>query len=137
MLAAFFRRLMPFLRPSAGPLALVGLILLAEITFNAALPFSFKFIVDDAIRKNDGALLAQIVGGLAAAAVAVSLLGLLRDSIYAKVLATVVASIRQRMYSHLQYQSLGYFSRTQAGDLLSRFSGDLNVLENGLAAAVA
>jgi len=137
VLAAFFRRLMPFLRPSAGPLALVGLILLAEITFNAALPFSFKFIVDDAIRKNDGALLAQIVGGLAAAAVAVSLLGLLRDSIYAKVLATVVASIRQRMYSHLQYQSLGYFSRTQAGDLLSRFSGDLNVLENGLAAAVA
>lgn len=137
MAASFFARLAPFLRPSSRSLALVGLILLAEITFNAALPFSFKFIVDDAIQKSDGTLLALIVGALAAAAIAVSLLGLWRDSLYAKVLANVMASIRHRMYSHLQYQSLGYFSRQQAGDLLARFSGDLNVLENGLAAAVA
>jgi ATP-binding cassette subfamily B protein len=137
VLRTFFHALGPFLRPRAGVLALVGLVLLAEIAFNAALPFSFKFIVDDAILKNDGRLLALIIAGLAVAAIAVSLLGLLRDWLYAKAMAQTVAAIRFRMYSHLQNQSLGYFSRSQSGDLLARFSGDLNVVETALASAVA
>ena len=132
-----FQALSPFFRPWLGAMALVGIILLGEIAFNAALPYSFKFIVDDAILKNDGQLLAVIISSLAVAAVAVSLLGLWRDNLYARITANVIADIRFRMFSRLQHQSLSFFGRNQAGDLLARFSGDLNSVEYALAASLA
>lgn len=127
----------PFFRPWWRSMALVGTILLAEIAFNAALPYSFKFIVDDAILKNDGWLLAIIISSLGVAAIVVSALGLWRDNLYARITANATAAIRFRMFSHLQRQSLGYFSRNQTGDLLARFSGDLNSVEYAVAASLA
>jgi ATP-binding cassette subfamily B protein len=134
-LSTLFRSLLTFARPMRRGLLVVGAILLAEIAFNAGLPYSFKFIVDDGILKHDGDLLIRIIAGLAVAAVLVSGLGLLRDYLYARITTNIVAAIRYRMFSHLQYQSLSFYSRSQAGDLLARFSGDVNVVAHALESA--
>ncbi|MGB9990433.1 ABC transporter transmembrane domain-containing protein [Massilia sp. SM-13] len=136
-LTSLFRALLAFARPMRGALCVVGVILLAEIAFNAALPYSFKFIVDDGILRRNGQLLVSIIAGLAIAALLVSALGLWRDYLYSRLTNNMVAAIRYRMFSHLQYQSLGFYSRSQAGDLLGRFAGDVNAVAHALESAPA
>lgn len=51
--------------------------------------------------------------------------------------ANAIGAIRYAMFSRLQYQSLSYFSRSRSGDLLARFSGDLNAVEGALSSALA
>ena len=53
-----------------------------------------------------------------------------RDYLYAGLGARVLTDLRQELYSHLQRLSLGFFSRTPPGEIMSRFSTDLASVEN-------
>jgi ATP-binding cassette, subfamily B, bacterial len=118
----------------SGLLIMVGLLI--EMSFNALVPFSFKFIVDQGLVGGDRNLLIEIVIGLAVGAVLVSVTGLARDYLYARVAARILANIRQRMFSHLQRLSMDFYGRARTGDILSRFSGDLAAVETSLANAL-
>ncbi|HJQ60148.1 MAG TPA: ATP-binding cassette domain-containing protein [Vineibacter sp.] len=106
------------------------------MAFASALPFSFKFIVDDGLIGGDYRLLITIVAGLAIGAVAVSAIGLGRDFLFARLVAQMLGDVRAAMFGQLQRLSLDYFSRARVGDVLGRFSGDLGSVEAALANAI-
>src|SRR5439155_18226073 len=58
------------------------------------------------------------------------------DYLYSRIFSSVVADIRQRLFGHLQGLSMPFFTRAQAGGILSRFSGDLVAVEGGLIALI-
>ena len=55
-----------------------------------------------------------------------------RDYLYARLSAAVLGDVRRAMYGHLQQLSLGYYSQTRTGDILSCLSTDLAAVENVL-----
>jgi ATP-binding cassette, subfamily B, bacterial len=130
------RFLGPFARPHRRPFLLLALVLLVETVFNFSFPLATQYLVDEGlIQHNFGAVVAVLIF-LAVAAVSVALLGLASDYLNARVFSTMVMDIRQRLFAHLQGLSMPFFTRTQAGGVLSRFSGDTVAIEGTLATIV-
>jgi ATP-binding cassette subfamily B protein len=120
-----------------GPRALlVGVGLAFEMAFASALPFSFKFIIDDGLIGGDHALLMAIIIGLAVGGIVVSAIGLGRDFLFAQLAASALGDLRARLFAHLQRLALDFYARSRVGDVLGRFSNDLGSVETALANAI-
>ncbi len=133
---SFTRRMAPRLRPHFLVAVLIFGAVLIEAGFNAAVPIGFKMLIDDAIVGRDHRLLAWLIASLGAGVVVVSVTGLARDYYYAKLYSSVLRDLRRDMFDHLQRMSMGYYGRTEAGDVLGRFSTDLGAFENVIAGAI-
>src|SRR3954452_4683017 len=93
-----FRRFGSLVAPYRRDAALVAAGLLVETGFNSLLPYSFKFIVDGGLVLGDHALLVRIIAGLAIGAVVVSVVGLGRDYLSARLAAAMLRDLRQLMF---------------------------------------
>ena len=108
-----------------------------EMFFNAQIPMSVKFMIDRALLGHNQQMMILILGALAVSTVVVSFASMGRDYLYAKIIARIISSLRQSMFEHLQRLSMDFYARTEAGDVMSRFSNDISAVETGLAAGVA
>jgi len=124
------------LAPYRGAACLILLGLLAETAFSAAVPMSFRYLIDRALVGRDGRVLVVILVGLGVAAVLVSLAGLGRDYLYARTTAALLRDLRARLFTHLQELSVRDQAGARTGDVLSHFSGDLGAVESALTSAV-
>lgn len=125
-----------FIIPHWRPATIVAAGLAVDMAFSSALPFSFKFIVDDGLVGKDHQLLIKIVAALAIGAVVVSAVGLARDFLFARLAARILSDLRAAMFAQLQRLSIDFYSRSRAGDVLSRFSSDVGSVETALANAI-
>ncbi|MBP7867958.1 MAG: ATP-binding cassette domain-containing protein, partial [Acidobacteria bacterium] len=73
-------------------------------------------------------LVALLAGGFVVAGVAT----LLADYFGARVGADIINTVRARMFMHLQHLHIGYYSQTQSGDIVARFTSDLADIQKGL-----
>ncbi len=121
-------------RWGVGLLILGGLLI--EMAFNAAVPMSFKYLVDSAIVPRDEKVLIGILAGLTIGVVLVSAAGLGCDYLYAKFSTSILNDLRWRLFQQLQRLSMNYFARSPAADILARFSTDLAAFETALELAV-
>ncbi len=128
--------LWPYFRIHRWQLALIALSVGLEVAFNAAFPLSLKALIDHALLARDGRVLILILALLGGGVAVVSVVGLLRDRLYARTGANVLGSLRLRMFHQLQGLSMDFFGRSKTGEILSRFSGDLAGVENFLATAL-
>jgi ATP-binding cassette, subfamily B, bacterial len=126
----FLGRLTFWLRPYRGLTAVVAALLLVDVAYESAFPLALKVLIDRAIVPRDMRALGTIAGVLVGVAVATAASAIGRDYVYARLSAAVLADMRRAMYDHLLRLSLGYYSRTRAGDTLSSFSTDLAGVEN-------
>jgi ATP-binding cassette subfamily B protein len=109
---------------------------LLEMGLTAQLPLSIKYLIDRALVKRDAHALVVILSALAASAVLVSLAGLARDHLYARIVAKSIANLRTRMYERLHWVSLEFFFRHESSNIVSRFSNDLHSIDLALISAV-
>ena len=117
-----------------GILILAGLLI--EMGFTAAVPLSFKYLVDYAIVPKNEATLITILAALAAGLAVASAAGLGLDYLYAKFSTGVLNDLRWKMFSHLQRLSSGFFARSEGSDLVIRFSNDLSSYEQAQQSAL-
>ena len=110
--------------------------LLIDVAYQAALPLSLKFLIDEAIVPADRALLLKIVLLMAVSLALASAAMIWRDLLYSRLSAAVLRGIRERLFAHLQGLSVGYFTSMRAGDLMARFSTDLAAVENLVVSAL-
>lgn len=134
---AIARFLGPFTRPYGRSLLLLALILLVETLINASFPLATQYLIDKGLGGEEGeAKNFNVVVGifvfLAAAIVILTTLGVLLDYVNARVFSSMIMDIRQKLFDHLQGLSMPFFTRTHAGEVLSRFSGDIVALEGTL-----
>lgn len=131
------RRLVAALRPHARLCVVILAAVLVEASFYAGLPFSFSYIVDVGLVGGDHRFLRLLLVALGLGAVAVALMGTLRDRLAARLAAALVSELRVAMFDRLQTLSIGFFSGARAGDLLSRFSTDLAAIEHAALVAIS
>ena len=128
-LAKSLAKILGYARNQRGSLAAVAGLSMLEMGLTAQLSLSFKYLIDGAIGEKNERMMLLIVGALCVSILLVTFGGIWRDRIYAAVAGELIAGLRQRLFAHLQKLSAGFYSRTPAGDILSRFSNDLAEIE--------
>ncbi|NJD19659.1 MAG: ATP-binding cassette domain-containing protein [Gemmatimonadetes bacterium] len=130
------RRLIHYLAPYRGLVILLVLSLGLDIAYDVGFPLSLKYLVDLAIIPQDTRLLILILSGLGVVGLLTAAAGFGRDFLYARINADVLRDIRVLFFQHLQRLSMSFHSRSQAGDLITRFTRDLGSVEDALITAV-
>jgi len=133
----------PFLTPYRRPLALILFGVLVETAFNVAFPLSLKYLIDDVFGGEDGAAPATIGGVdtdysaliwilsiLGVLGILVSITTIWYEWLNARTSASIVADIRTRLFAHAQTLSSSFYARTKSGQVVQRFSGDMNTVED-------
>jgi ATP-binding cassette subfamily B protein len=127
------RFLGPFTAAYRKPIVLLALVLLVETIFNFLFPLASQYLIDEGLgEKKDVNVVVGVIIFLAVGSIAITILGVAMDYLNARVFSGVVVDIRQRLFAQVQGLSMPFFTRTPAGELLSRFSGDLVSLEGTL-----
>lgn len=123
------RRVAALFRPHRRTLAFVVAIIAATSVVSMAQPFLVREVVDVAIPEQDVRLLLLVVGGMVGVAALTSLLGVVQTWMSARVGQEVMHGLRTRLYTHLQGQSLGFFTRSRAGEVQSRLINDVGGMQ--------
>ena len=108
------------------------LALLVSVLITVALPLIYQEMFDKAIPAGDRAYLTNLFLVMVAAFLVMMSMDTTWGFLVARLTSHLLRDLRARMFQHLQYLSLQYFSRVSTGDTISRFSNDLNAVENFL-----
>ncbi len=124
-----FARVAGLFAPHRRVLAVVTAIIVAISVVSMAQPFLVREVVDTAIPRQDVRLLLLVVAGMVGVAVVTSLLGVVQTWMSAQVGQEVMHTLRTRLFTHLQGQSLGFFTRSRAGEVQSRLINDVGGMQ--------
>ncbi|HIK07853.1 MAG TPA: ABC transporter ATP-binding protein [Trichormus sp. M33_DOE_039] len=130
----------PDIRPQYGLLLISAIALVADVGLRVLEPWPLKFVFDYVLLRGEklnnlpvslepitlltlSAVAVLLITGLRALAAYGSTVGL------ATVSSRVMATVRNRLYCHLQDLSLTYHTRARSGDLIIRVSGDASRLQ--------
>jgi len=119
------RRIVALFRAYRGRLgAVLGLIVVgAGLTIVS--PFLLRAVIDKAIPERDTTLLAWLVAGMVAIAIAAGALNVVQTYVSTVVGQRVMHDLRTSVYRHLQRMSLAFFTRTRTGEMQSRIASDI------------
>ena len=111
------------------PLGIVTVIIVVSSVVAMAQPFLLREVIDVALPRQDVRLLLCLVLGMVAVAALTSVLGVVQTWISTSVGQRVMHRLRTDVFSHLQRQSLGFFTRTRTGEVQSRITNDIGGMQ--------
>lgn len=118
-------RIAELFKPHKFTIVIVVLLISAASVIGLAQPFLIRAIIDDALPHQNVILLAWLAGGLVAVAAATAAIGVVQTWMATKMGQKVMHTLRTRLFTHLQAQSLGFFTRTRSGEVQSRLTNDI------------
>ncbi len=113
-----------------GPLTTVIAIIVVSSVLGGASPFLLREVIDVALPERDTTLLIWLVVGMVAVAAVTSALGVVQTWISTKVGQQVMHRLRTDVFTHLQRQSVGFFTRTRTGEVQSRITNDIGGMQS-------
>jgi ABC-type multidrug transport system fused ATPase/permease subunit len=116
-------------RPYKGRTTIAMVSLLAAIVTSLAPPYLAKLAIDDGIRAGDLTFLGWVVVAFLVAGLLNWAATVLQAYYTGWVGERVLTDLRQRLFSHLQRLSLGYYERNRAGVVISRLTNDVEALD--------
>src|SRR6476619_1614336 len=122
-----FRRLLGFLRPYRGQVVASVLLAIASQICALAIPYLTGRSID-AATDGDRTLLLELAGLIVAMGAIKGVLMFFRRWLAGRLSLAVEFDLRNRMYTHLQRLSYGFFDRHQTGQLMSRATVDLQAV---------
>jgi ABC-type bacteriocin/lantibiotic exporter with double-glycine peptidase domain len=125
---AVLLRLLGFLGPHTGKVALTAVSAAGLMACSITLPYLTGRVIDDVLVAGDRAALVPLAAAVLAIALARMALGVLRRWISGRVSLAVEYDLRARMFARLQRLSLPYFDRMPVGQLMSRATSDLQTV---------
>ena len=132
----FLGRLLPYAKPYPFQIVEILVYLLFAIAFGLALQLSIKFLVDNVIAPGNVPLLIQMLVALLIAFVINALTSLRRAYLTAWVGEKILIQLRLDTFLTLQKLSAAFYSRSRVGDIVSRMSNDLVVVQQALSEAL-
>jgi ATP-binding cassette subfamily B protein len=124
-------------RPYTTASLLIGLAIVAGAVLNLAPPLLVRGLIDDAFpagRAADSAApLTPYIIGLVLVPLAASLIGLGQQYLSTQVGQGILSDLRNRLFRHLQTQSLRFFTTTRAGEIVSRVTEDVAAVRYAVA----
>ncbi len=116
--------------PYRWQVGLVMALIMISSAVALASPFLVRLIIDRALPRQDVSLLLAAVGGMLAVAVITSALGVVQTWLSTTVGQQVMHRLRTSVFSHLQRQSLAFFTRTRGGEVQSRLTNDIGAMQS-------
>ncbi len=124
------RRMLGLFRPYRRRLAAVLGLILFSAAIGMVSPFLLRGVLDNAIPNQDTTLLAELVVGMIAIAIATGALGVAQTLLSNQVGQRVMHDLRAAVYRHLQRLSLAFFTRTRTGEIQSRIANDIGGVQS-------
>ncbi len=116
--------------PYRGQLAVVTAIIVVASVVAMASPFLLRATIDIALPDANLRLLVWLVIGMVAVAAVTAALGVVQTWLSTRVGQQVMHRLRTEVFSHLQRQSIAFFTRTRAGEVQSRITNDIGGMES-------
>ena len=124
------RRVGALFRPHRTQLAIVMAILVASSIVSMASPFLLRSVIDTALPRRNVQLLTWLVAGMLAVAAITAAFGVAQTWVSTRVGQQVMHRLRSDVFTHLQRQSVGFFTRTRTGEVQSRITNDIGGMQS-------
>ncbi|MDE3152097.1 MAG: ATP-binding cassette domain-containing protein [Gemmatimonadota bacterium] len=125
-------QLTPWLRPYRGALIFASVCLVGSVAIMLAFPAIVNSLLDAAFQRHDSGLLDRVALLLVALFAVQGVLNFAQVYVLSSTAERVTAALRDRVFAHLVNLSPGFFTDQRSGDLTSRLSADLAVLQSVL-----
>jgi len=127
------KALLPRVRPYRGRLVVCALCLLVAAAVGLAFPAVVQRLLDAAFQKHDRVLLDRIALFLIGAFALQGVMNFVQVYLLTGTAERVVAKLREDVFAHLVRLSPGFYTERRSGELTSRISSDLAVLQTLMA----
>jgi len=124
------RRIAALFRPYRWQLGIVTAAIAASALVGMVSPFLLRGVIDHALPERNVHLLVWLVAGMVAVPAVTSVFGVVQTWISTQVGQQVMHTLRVSVFTHLQRQSLSFFTRTRAGEVQSRITNDIGGMES-------
>jgi len=123
-------RLLPRLRPYRAQLAVAAVCLVGAAAVGLAFPQVVRTLLDAAFQRHDRALLDRIALMLVGLFALQGVMNFVQVFLLTSTTERVVAALRVDVFAHLVRLSPGFYTERRSGELTSRLSADLAVLQS-------
>jgi len=123
-------RLLPRLRPYRAQLAVAAVCLVVAAAVGLIFPQVVREMLDAAFQRHDRSLLDRIALGLVGLFALQGVMNFVQVFLLTSTTERVIAKLREDVFAHLVRLSPGFFTERRTGELTSRLSADLAVLQS-------
>ncbi len=123
-------RIAALFAPHKGTIAVVVLLITAASVVGLAQPFLVRAVIDDALPNGNVRLLAFLTAAMVGVAAVTSAIGVVQTWLATAMGQRVMHTLRVNLFTHLQSQSLGFFTRTRGGEVQSRLTHDISGMQS-------
>ncbi|MFZ1507837.1 MAG: ABC transporter ATP-binding protein [Anaerolineae bacterium] len=129
---SLLRRVASYARPYLPRAALMLLIIAFTSVLGLAPPLLYRDLIDNAIPNRDLTRLNWLALGMIAIPIVSGLISVWQRFLSASVGEGIIFDLRQELYTHMQRQSLRFFTNTKTGELMSRLNNDVIGAQNAV-----
>ncbi len=122
---ALLRRVGQYARPYWAGVSIMLTTILAISVLSLIPPLLLRDLIDRALPQRDAGRLNLLALGMIAVPLANGLIGVAQRYASARVGEGIIFDLRCAVYAHVQRMSLRFFTRTRAGELMSRLNNDV------------
>jgi ATP-binding cassette subfamily B protein len=131
------RRLMPFLRPYGGQIAIASLALLVAAGTVLGLGQGLKMLVDNGLASRDTGLLNQALLALLAVITLLAAATYVRFLLVSQIGEKVVADIRKAVFNRVLGLDATFFETAKTGAVISRLTTDTTLLQTVIGSTIS
>ena len=125
-------RLFSYLKPHRRELTIAIVMMMFSVTANVASPPLIGWAIDEGISKQDMSILFIAVIGF----IIIQLLGFIGFRVQLRNMSvigqTIINTLRNQLFDHIQYLSIGFFAEYEVGRLIARVISDVNVVREAV-----
>ena len=121
---------MQFVAPYRVRLYIALVVIVIGSLLGLAGPYTLQFLIDAVFKNNNAALLNQITLILIGIFLLQSVFYFVRSYLLSFIGERVMADLRIRLFTHLQYLSLSFFNERRTGELVSRLTNDVSTVRS-------
>lgn len=129
------RRLLAYLRPYTWQLVIIFLLMMISSLTMVAGSYFIKPIINDYILPGDFSGLIRMLIFLGAVYLTGAVFSYIYDKWMLHISQKIIYLIRRQLFAHMQTLPLAFFDRNSQGELMSRFSNDIDNLNEALSSS--
>jgi len=122
---ALVRRVLAYARPYRAPLAIVLVTIVVVSLLTLAQPLFMRELIDTAIPRGDLRLVTILGLAMVAVPLVNGVVGVFQQWAAASMGHGIIFDLRRQLFDHVLGQSLGFFTNTKTGELMSRLNSDV------------
>jgi ATP-binding cassette subfamily B protein len=118
-------RIVALFAPHKVTIGVLVVLITASSVINLAQPFLVRAVIDDALPDRNTGLMLLLTAAMVGIAGLTSVIGVLQTWMATAMGQRVMHRLRVDLFTHLQAQSLGFFTKTRGGEIQSRLTHDI------------